>query len=49
MRKSETVNPSLKEEEKSFESSIRPSSFDEFAGQKKIVDNLKVFIGAAKK
>ncbi|MFA7288742.1 MAG: Holliday junction branch migration DNA helicase RuvB [Melioribacteraceae bacterium] len=49
MRKSETVNPSLKEEEKSFESSIRPSSFDEFSGQKKIVDNLKVFIGAAKK
>ncbi|MCK9281096.1 MAG: Holliday junction branch migration DNA helicase RuvB [Melioribacteraceae bacterium] len=49
MRKTETVNPSLKEEEKSFESSIRPSSFDEFAGQKKIVDNLKVFIGAAKK
>jgi Holliday junction DNA helicase RuvB len=49
MRKSETVNPALKEEEKSFESSIRPSSFDEFSGQKKIVDNLKVFIGAAKK
>ncbi len=49
MRKSETVNPALKEEEKSFESSIRPSSFDEFSGQRKIVDNLKVFIGAAKK
>ncbi len=49
MRKSETVNPAFKEEEKSFESSIRPSSFDEFSGQRKIVDNLKVFIGAAKK
>lgn len=29
--------------------SLRPSSFDDFTGQKKIVDNLKVFIAAARK
>lgn len=28
---------------------LRPSSFDEFTGQKKLVDNLKIFIKAAKK
>jgi Holliday junction DNA helicase RuvB len=28
--------------------SLRPSSFDEFTGQKKIVENLKVFIAAAR-
>lgn len=28
---------------------LRPSNFDEFTGQKKLVDNLKIFIQAAKK
>lgn len=28
---------------------LRPSNFDEFTGQKKMVDNLKIFIQAAKK
>jgi len=37
------------EEEKKIEQSLRPKTFDEFTGQTKIVDNLKVFIGAAKK
>ena len=32
-----------------FEIALRPKVFDEFTGQKKIVDNLKVFISAAKK
>ncbi len=32
-----------------FEVTLRPKSFDEFTGQKKIVENLKVFIEAAKK
>ncbi|MDA0708123.1 MAG: Holliday junction branch migration DNA helicase RuvB, partial [Proteobacteria bacterium] len=31
-----------------FETSIRPSSLDEFIGQRKVCDNLKVFIEAAK-
>lgn len=35
--------------EKEFENTLRPSAFDEFSGQQKIVDNLKIFIAAAKK
>ncbi|MDI6741081.1 MAG: Holliday junction branch migration DNA helicase RuvB [Candidatus Edwardsbacteria bacterium] len=31
-----------------FDSSVRPATFDEFVGQDKIKDNLKVFIQAAK-
>ena len=49
MRKSENTNPDISDEEKQFEQNLRPSSFDEFFGQKKITDNLKVFIGAARK
>ena len=39
------LNPHQKEE--AFES-VRPSSIDEFIGQQKAIDNLKVFIKAAK-
>lgn len=49
MRKSETTNPIGKEIEKKIEHALRPKTFDQFFGQKKITDNLKVFIGAAKK
>ncbi len=49
MRKSESTTASVNIEEKQFEKALRPVSFDEFVGQKKITDNLKVFIGAAKK
>ena len=49
MRESENTSPTLTEEEKGFEQSIRPKVFSDFSGQKKITDNLKVFIGAAKK
>lgn len=49
MRKSESTTTSINNEEKQFEKALRPISFDEFVGQKKITDNLKVFIGAAKK
>jgi len=49
MRESENTNPIINEEEKNFEQTIRPKVFSDFAGQKKITDNLKVFIGAAKK
>ncbi|WP_258102518.1 Holliday junction branch migration DNA helicase RuvB [Marinoscillum sp. MHG1-6] len=34
--------------EKEFERALRPLSFDDFAGQDKIVNNLKVFVQAAK-
>ena len=49
MRESENTNPIVNEEEKNFEQTIRPKTFSDFAGQQKITDNLKVFIGAAKK
>ena len=39
------LNPAPKEE--AFEQSVRPSSIDEFIGQQKAIDNLKVFIKAA--
>ncbi len=37
----------LKEDE--FDSALRPVSFSEFTGQRKLVENLKIFIAAAKK
>ena len=33
--------------EKEFEKALRPLSFDEFAGQQKVVENIKVFVQAA--
>ena len=49
MRQSETTTPVVNEEDKNFEQTIRPKVFSDFTGQRKITDNLKVFIGAAKK
>lgn len=49
MRESENTNPILSEDEINFEKTIRPKVFSDFTGQKKITDNLKVFIGAALK
>ena len=34
--------------EKELEKALRPLSFSDFQGQKKIVDNLEVFVEAAK-
>jgi Holliday junction DNA helicase RuvB len=34
--------------DKEFENNIRPSSIEEFSGQQQIIDNLKIFIKAAK-
>lgn len=49
MRDSINTEPNQMDEEKSVEKALRPKRFSEFFGQKKITDNLKVFIGAAKK
>lgn len=49
IRKSDNTDPTIANEDAKIEQSLRPISFDDFAGQKKITDNLKVFIGAAKK
>src|SRR5690606_39013412 len=34
--------------EKEFEKALRPLSFEDFTGQQKVVDNIKVFVLAAK-
>lgn len=49
IRKSTNTTTSVNEEEQKFEQSLRPDSFNEFVGQSRITDNLKVFIGAARK
>ena len=38
----------LKETDKEFERALRPLNFGDFQGQKKIVDNLEIFVRAAK-
>jgi Holliday junction DNA helicase RuvB len=43
-----TVDPETKEEDLNFELRIRPRSFEEFVGQDRIKENLKIFIQAAK-
>lgn len=49
MRKSENTRPAGQDDEKKFETALRPARFEDFMGQKKITDNLKVFISAALK
>ncbi len=49
MRKSESTNPALSEEEVKYEQSLRPLSIHDFAGQSRITENLNVFISAALK
>ena len=41
-----TENLSLNDRE--FEKSVRPATFDDFKGQNKIIDNLKIFVKAAR-
>jgi Holliday junction DNA helicase RuvB len=48
-RKSENLNPLNADDEIIIDQSLRPQTFNDFTGQTKITDNLKVFIGAAKK
>ena len=49
MRKIDTVDGSLKAEDKELEQTLRPARFSDFVGQAKVTDNLRVFISAAKK
>ena len=39
----------LSKDEKEVEKALRPLSFDDFTGQEKILDNLKIFVRAAQK
>ncbi|MCD4680990.1 MAG: Holliday junction branch migration DNA helicase RuvB [Bacteroidales bacterium] len=45
----DTKNMNLSSEEKEFEQVLRPSKFDNFSGQLQVVENLKIFVEAAKK
>lgn len=49
MNRKSSLDPEIRDEEKKIEQSLRPLSFEEFDGQSRITDNLKVFIGAALK
>lgn len=49
MRESENTRSEVLKEESAFEHALRPKGLSEFSGQKKITDNLRVFIGAAVK
>ena len=44
--RSEQMHPTSAERE--FENALRPLSFDDFCGQRKVVENLRVFVEAAK-
>ena len=48
-RGSDFTTPEPLENESEFDHSLRPSAFGEFVGQRSIIDNLKIFIAAAKK
>ena len=42
------VTPGLADDERAYESSLRPLSLDEYVGQEKIKENLRVYIEAAR-
>lgn len=48
-RKTDTTDPAPAETDRELDQALRPLSFGDFHGQRKIVDNLRVFIGAARK
>ncbi|MGK9475206.1 Holliday junction branch migration DNA helicase RuvB [Melioribacter sp. OK-6-Me] len=48
-KRTENLNPAANNEDIRVEQTLRPRTFNEFTGQSKITDNLKVFIGAALK
>ena len=39
---------SANQQEKEFEKALRPLTFDDFAGQEKVIENLRIFVAAAK-
>ena len=47
MRKSDHTSPEPLENDRELDQTLRPAAFEDFVGQQKIVENLKVFITAA--
>ncbi|HHN65374.1 MAG TPA: Holliday junction branch migration DNA helicase RuvB [Nitrospirae bacterium] len=48
MAEKDKISPELIDEELALDRTLRPRSFDEFVGQERIKDNLRVFIEAAR-
>jgi holliday junction DNA helicase RuvB len=46
-RNEQTLNPVAATEEQRLEASLRPKNFDEYVGQRSVVDKLKVYVKAA--
>lgn len=44
----EIRNNELSDKDKDFEKKVRPAEFEDFSGQEKIVENLRIFVKAAK-
>ena len=42
------IHNAAEEREQDYEIALRPLSFEDFTGQQKILENLKVFVAAAK-
>lgn len=42
------IHSARNDNDRDFEKALRPSEFDSFSGQDKIVENLKVFVAAAR-
>ncbi len=49
MEEERIICPSLENEDNDIELTLRPKVLDEYIGQKKVKENMKVFIEAAKK
>jgi Holliday junction DNA helicase RuvB len=45
----EELRPGRAPRDEAFDAALRPRTFDEYIGQKKVVDNLRVFVEAAKR
>jgi len=43
----DSTSENLNDEENTFEIKLRPAAFDDFSGQKKVVDNLEIFVTAS--
>jgi Holliday junction DNA helicase RuvB len=48
MKRSDITTPDRLDQEVEFDRTLRPNSLGEFVGQEKIVENLRVFIAAAR-
>ena len=44
---SKMIDPQKLAEDYEYEKTLRPSAFEEFVGQKNVVENLKLYISAA--